>query len=301
VKSSTATGTTATASRAYRGRFAPSPTGLLHQGSLVAALGSWLDARAHGGKWLVRMEDLDRARNVPGAADAILATLDSLGLVADEPVLWQSARTAAHARALEQLRASGAVYRCTCTRSDEPGIYSGHCRQHPPLPGPAAWRLKLDPGETIEFDDVLQGRCRYPAAGLGDPVIFRRDGVAAYQLAVVVDDAFQGITHVVRGADLLESTAWQIALGRALGLPEPVHAHLPLVVEADGAKLAKSRNAEAIARWPPGLALERTLGLLGYTTPDGLAAETVPRILDWAQSGWPPQGLAGRRTLALPA
>jgi glutamyl-Q tRNA(Asp) synthetase len=273
----------------------------LHHGSLVAALGSWLDARAQGGKWLLRMEDLDRARNVPGAADAILATLDSLGLTADEPVLWQSARADAHALALDQLRGIDAVYRCTCSRSEEPGVYSGQCRRNPAGPGPAAWRLKLDAAATIAFDDILQGPCSHVVAGLGDPVIFRRDGVAAYQLAVVVDDAFQGITHVVRGADLLESTVWQIAVGRALGLSEPVYAHLPLVVEADGAKLAKSRHAQAIALWAPGRALERGLGLLGYTIPEGLGDEAVPRILDWALSGWPPPGLAGRRTIALPA
>lgn len=299
MKSSTAIGTTATA-EAYRGRFAPSPTGLLHQGSLLAAVGSWLDARAHGGKWLVRMEDLDRPRTVAGAAEAILRTLDSLGLTSDEPVLCQSSRDEAYAQALERLRANHCVYRCTCTRSELSGPYAGHCRMHPPpADGPAAWRLLLSPHARIDFDDLFQGQQSFNADSIGDPVIFRRDGIAAYQLAVVVDDAFQGITHVVRGADLLESTAWQIGVFRGLGLPAPRFGHLPLVVEPDGSKLSKSRGAQAVSGWPPGEALERILTLLGYSPPAGLRHEPVPRILDWALSGWPPAGLAGRRAIAL--
>lgn len=297
MKNSTATGTTATAER-YRGRFAPSPTGLLHQGSLLAALGSWLDARARGGQWLVRMEDLDRPRAVAGAADAILRTLGALGLNSDEPVLWQSSRSEAYAQALELLRGCDAIYRCTCSRAEQPGVYSGHCRSHAAPEGPAAWRLKLTPDSTIGFDDLFQGPQLLAAASLGDPVIFRRDAIAAYQLAVVVDDAFQGITHVIRGADLLDSTAWQIALNEALCFVTPRFGHLPLVVEPDGSKLSKSRGALAVAAWEPGHALERTLAMLGYATPEGLAGESVPRILDWALSGWPPVGVSGRRAIA---
>jgi glutamyl-Q tRNA(Asp) synthetase len=297
VKSSTAIGTTATA-EPYRGRFAPSPTGLLHQGSLLAALGSWLHARTRGGKWLVRMEDLDRPRTVAGAAQTILRTLDSLGLTSDEPVLWQSAREDAYSQALATLRETGAVYRCTCSRSEQPGVYSGRCRQHPPPPGPSAWRLTLPVDASLGFDDLFQGPVQFGADALGDPLVFRRDGQAAYQLAVVVDDAFQGITHVIRGADLLESTAWQIAVYRALGLPQPRFGHLPLVLEPDGSKLSKSRGAQAVASWAPGEALERTLRLLGYETPVGLGMEPVPRILDWALSGWQPAGLAGRAEIA---
>jgi glutamyl-Q tRNA(Asp) synthetase len=297
VKSSTATGTTATAD-AYRGRFAPSPTGLLHQGSLLAALGSWLHARAHGGKWLVRMEDLDRPRVVAGAAEAILRTLDSLGLTSDEPVLQQSARADAYAEALALLRAKGVAYRCTCSRTEAPGAYSGYCRRHPPAAGPCAWRLELPADSTLMFDDLFQGTRRYSAAELGDPVIFRRDGLAAYQLAVVVDDAFQRISHVIRGADLLESTAWQMAVYEGLGLPVPRFGHLPLVLEPDGSKLSKSRGATAVAGLTPGEALERTLGLLGYAPPKGLGREPITRILDWALSGWPPPGLAGRAAIA---
>jgi glutamyl-Q tRNA(Asp) synthetase len=298
VKSSTAIGTTATA-EAYRGRFAPSPTGFLHQGSLLAALGSWLDARTHAGKWLVRMEDLDTPRAVAGAADAILRTLDSLGLTSDEPVLRQSSRNEAYALALETLRTGDMAYRCTCSRAETSGPYAGRCRRHPPAEGPAAWRLKLQSSARIDFDDLFQGPLAFGTDAIGDPVIFRRDGIAAYQLAVVVDDAFQGITHVVRGADLLESTAWQLALFRALGLTPPRFGHLPLVVESDGSKLSKSRGAQAVSGWTPGEALERTLFLLGYAPPAGLGSEPVARILDWALSGWPPSGLAGRRAIAL--
>ena len=311
MKSSTATGTTATAEPAargsglqttarYRGRFAPSPTGLLHHGSLLAALASWLDARAHRGVWLVRMEDLDGARNISGADEQILRTLESFGLIADEPVLYQSSRMPAYETALSDLQHQGLAYRCTCSRSDAPGVYSGHCRRHPPAPGPAAWRFAMPEAEVLRFADGLQGPQQYSTAALGDPVIWRRDGTPAYQLAVVVDDAFQGITHVVRGADLLDSTAWQQAIGDGLRLPRLRYAHLPLVMEPDGAKLAKSRRAQAIGDWPPGVALIMVLELLGYRPPVGLAAEPVTRILDWALAGWPPAGLAGRRAVALP-
>jgi glutamyl-Q tRNA(Asp) synthetase len=286
---------------AYRGRFAPSPTGLLHHGSLLAALASWLDARAHGGAWLVRMEDLDAPRNVPGADEQILRTLDALGLTADEPVLYQTTRLDAYDVALQELRARNLAFRCTCSRSDTPGVYSGHCRRHPPPPGPAAWRFAMPAHSAVEFNDELQGPQRFAVSTLGDPVIFRRDGVPAYQLAVVVDDAYQQITHVVRGSDLLESTAWQVAIGQGLGARPLHYMHLPLVVEPDGGKLAKSRRSRAVAEWPPAEALATTLGLLGYAPPPELAAEPIPRILDWALAGWPPKGLAGLSRLALPA
>jgi glutamyl-Q tRNA(Asp) synthetase len=154
---------------------------------------------------------------------------------------------------------------------------------------------------AVQFTDGLQGEQRFAVSGLGDPVIVRRDELPAYQLAVVVDDAFQGITHVVRGSDLLESTAWQLAIGQGLEASPLRYLHLPLVVEPDGSKLAKSRRSRAVAEWPPGAALVSTLGLLGYAPPSGLAAEAVPRILDWALAGWPPEGLAGLSSVALPA
>jgi glutamyl-Q tRNA(Asp) synthetase len=180
-------------------------------------------------------------------------------------------------------------------------VYSGHCRRHPPLPGPAAWRFALADHAVLRFEDGLQGSQSYAAGALGDPVIWRRDGTPAYQLAVVVDDAFQGITHVVRGSDLLESTAWQLAIGEGLRLPQPQYLHLPLVIEPDGGKLAKSRRARAVAEWPPGQALVTVLGLLGCHPEPGLAAEPIPRILDWALSAWPPSALAGSASLTLPA
>jgi glutamyl-Q tRNA(Asp) synthetase len=265
---------------------------------VLAALGSWLDARANRGKWLVRMEDLDRPRTVAGAADAILRTLESLGLSSDEPVLWQTTRGEAYSAALARLRESGVLYRCTCSRTEISGVYSGHCRRHPAAEGPAAWRLKLPADAQISFEDLFQGPQSFGTGALGDPVLCRRDGIAAYQLAVVVDDAFQGISHVIRGADLLDSTAWQIAVYDALGLPQPRFGHLPLVTEPDAGKLSKSRGARAVAGWAPGEALERTLGMLGCDPPAGLRHEPVDRILDWAVARWPPAGLAGRTAIA---
>jgi len=307
-RSSTATGTIATAESAatgvaagrYRGRFAPSPTGRLHHGSLVAALASWLDARRHRGAWLLRIEDLDVARNVAGSEDAILRTLDSLGLTADEPLVRQSTRADLYHAALERLHRDGLAYRCTCSRSEEPGIYSGRCRRHPAPPGPAAWRFAMTAGERIAFQDGFQGRCQFDADLLGDPVIFRRDGIAAYQLAVVVDDADQGITHVVRGADLLDSTPWQLRIGAALGAQAPAFIHVPLVTGPGGEKLAKSRSAPAVADLPPGQALAVALRLLDYSVPEEVAHSPPARILDWALQDWPPASLQGRASVALP-
>jgi glutamyl-Q tRNA(Asp) synthetase len=284
----------------YRGRFAPSPTGLLHQGSLVAALASWLDARAHRGTWLIRMEDLDTPRCVPGAAQAILATLAGLGLVSDEPVIYQSTRAAAYAQALQQLEASGHSYRCSCSRSEAPGVYSGHCRNLGIQALPAARRLRLATDSSIRFTDAIQGECSFDTSALGDPVIFRRDNLAAYQLAVVVDDAAQGITQVVRGADLLDSTAWQIAIATALSLPVPRYAHVPLITEADGSKLAKSRRSLAIGTESPA-ALYDALTLLQQSPPIELKAAPVSDILGWAVANWRLDPLAGTRAVPLPS
>jgi len=226
----------------YRGRFAPSPTGALHFGSLVAALGSWLDARAHDGVWLVRIEDLDPPREVPGAADAQLAMLAAFGLVSDEPVVRQSERGALYDAALQQLADAGWLFECACTRSDLSATAGIHQRcLRPVLAGqPHALRLRM-PALDIWFEDRVCGRYgqRLDEA-VGDLVLRRSDGWYAYQLAVVVDDAAQGITHVVRGADLLDSTPRQIHLQRLLGLPTPVYMHLPLVRDEAGRKLSKS-------------------------------------------------------------
>jgi glutamyl-Q tRNA(Asp) synthetase len=301
VKNNTATGTTATASQPapYRGRFAPSPTGLLHAGSLVAALGSWLDARAHDGTWLIRMEDLDTPRVVPGAADAILATLAAFGMESDEPIMYQSARQAAYTQALHELASSQLVYRCSCSRSESPGVYNGHCRDLKLQSSQTAWRLRLDPASRIQCHDCLQGDCTTAAAALGDPIVFRRDGHAAYQLAVVVDDATQGITHVVRGADLLDSTCWQIAIAQALSLPSPLYSHLPVVTEPDGSKLAKSRRSLPLdPRQAPALLVE-ALSLLQQQPTEKLTTAPVRDILGWAVGNWRPERLAGFREVRL--
>jgi glutamyl-Q tRNA(Asp) synthetase len=257
----------------YRGRFAPSPTGPLHFGSLVAAIGSFLDARHQGGSWLIRMEDLDRTRQVPGAADSILRTLDAFALHWDGALVYQSARTDAYAEALNRLQALGLTYPCGCSRSQiaaaglagpEGPIYPGTCRAGL-APGRPARSLRLRvPGGTIAFQDRIQGRCGQDvAAEIGDFVLRRADGIHAYQLAVVVDDAWQGITDVVRGADLTASTPRQILLQRALGLPTPAYAHIPLVLDARGRKLSKSDAAAPVDPadpLPAGLLVLRHLG-----------------------------------------
>lgn len=304
MRSSTATGTTATAeagaAAAYRGRFAPSPTGLLHQGSLLAAVASWLDARAHRGTWLIRMEDLDGPRVVPGAADAILHTLAGFGLESDEPVLAQSTRGDAYREALTGLASRGLAYRCRCSRSEIHGPYDGRCRDLGITDPDSAWRLRLPDNATIAFDDLIQGHQQSPASSLGDPVLLRRDGIAAYQLAVVVDDAYQQITRVVRGADLLESTAWQVALAHSLQLPVPAYAHVPVLTEPDGTKLAKSRRSVPLAGSAPGPVLIDTLALLGLPANSELKAAPVSDILHWAVQHWNPKSMAGLRTLPLP-
>ena len=236
------------------GRFAPSPTGPLHLGSLVAALGSWLLARWAGGRWLVRIEDIDTPRVVPGSAEEILATLRRYGLQWDGDVVWQSQRTALYEAALATLRGRGLVYDCACSRAElqraasaplgrEP-VYPGTCRNGLP-PGRAARAIRFRaPDDAIAFDDLLRGRVEENVAGeTGDFVVRRADGLFAYQLAVVVDDEEQGVTQVVRGADLLSSTARQIALQRALGYRTPEYAHLPLVANANGSKLGKRDGA----------------------------------------------------------
>ncbi len=240
----------------YVGRFAPSPTGPLHMGSLVAALASYLDAKAHQGRWLVRMDDLDQPRCVPGAGEAILASLTALGLRADGEVVWQSRRHAAYRDAFEKLRKAGAVFACACTRREiadsrlhpaERGretIYPGTCRNGiAPGRAPRAWRMRVDQTVT-RFNDRWQGEITQDLASeAGDFVLLRADGQWAYQLAVVVDDAAAGVTDVVRGADLIDSTPRQIFLQRALGLPTPRYLHVPVVTNAHGEKLSKQTEA----------------------------------------------------------
>lgn len=240
----------------YVGRFAPSPSGALHFGSLVAALASWLDARAARGRWLVRIEDLDATRQPAGAADAILRTLERFGLGWDGPVAYQSLRTPLYEAALESLRPH--TYWCGCSRreiadsslglaEDGAQIYPGTCRAGlPPGKPPRALRLRTD-AAAIEFTDRVQGRrSQVVAAEVGDFVLFRADGQFAYQLAVVVDDAEQGVSDVVRGADLLGSTARQVHLQRLLGVPTPRYLHVPVAVDAAGRKLSKHMGAQPL-------------------------------------------------------
>ena len=217
----------------YRGRFAPSPTGLLHAGSLVAALASWLDARAHGGKWLVRIEDVDKPRTVQGAADGILRQLAQCGLHSDEAVLFQSSPEAQkrYQAVLDDLIARQWVYPCHCTRKSlGHGLHRPHREEHSPIG--CAWRLRVDDPEVAQT--------------VGDFVLKRADGCFTYQLAVVVDDAAQGITHIVRGADLADNTARQMYLQRLLGYPTPHYHHTPLVLGENGQKLSKQNGARAM-------------------------------------------------------
>jgi len=250
----------------YRGRFAPSPTGPLHLGSLVAAVGSWLRARTQNGAWLVRMEDLDPPREVPGASADILATLAAFGLESDEPVIYQSRREPAYRTAFQQLRAAGQIFPCWCSRSDlEPahGIHRGACVAARDNDRPPAWRVRATE-VTIEFDDVALGaQAQNLREAAGDFVVRRVEGWYAYQLAVVVDDAHQRIDEVVRGIDLLDSTPRQIHLQRLLGLPTPQYLHLPLVLDKDGRKLSKQDRARPVDRRDPVPALRFALAFLG--------------------------------------
>lgn len=277
----------------YVGRFAPSPTGALHFGSLVAAVASWLDARAAGGTWRVRIEDVDRVRCVPGAAEAILATLERLGLEWDGAVTWQSRNTAAYETALEMLRARGCVYRCRCSRREiadsalrgiEGAIYPGTCRARAIADDePYAERFRATDTD-VAFDDRVQGRIvQNVAHAIGDFVLRRRDGLHAYQLAVLVDDAAEGVTDVVRGADLLASTPRQILLQRALGYATPRYLHVPVATDARGEKLSKQTLAHPVDAAAPAVALRAALRFLGQEAPDGA---NVRDLLGQAARAW---------------
>ena len=277
----------------YRGRFAPSPTGHLHFGSLVAAAGSWLCARHAGGEWLLRMEDIDPPREVPGSAASILAALPAFGLGADAPALFQSQRIAAYDAAFERLRAAGQVFPCWCSRSElasAGGIHrDGHCVASPQAGQPPAWRLRV-PDIAIAFDDALQGPQRQNLRDeVGDFVIRRVEGFYSYQLACVVDDAYQGITEVVRGRDLLDSTARQIWLQRCLGLPVPAYRHLPLVLDDEGRKLSKSEQAFPVDPADPLPALRRALAFLRLPAP--ASAEDAHDLLAQALANFDPANL----------
>ncbi len=251
------------------------------------------------------MEDLD-PRCIPGCADAQLRTLEVLGLTWDGLVEYQSRRTGHYQAALEQLRAAGATFECSCSRAElasegaTPSRYPGTCRAGPRHPGPTATRLRIEETSAVTFEDRFQGPISCEPETLGDVIIRRRDGVFAYQLAVVVDDALQGITDVVRGADLLASTGWQIALQRALGLPTPAYGHLPLATEPGGAKLAKSRRSVALDPARAGAQLLSVLRLLNQAPPAALDGAAPPEVLAWALEHWSPQRFHGVPEIALP-
>ncbi|WP_288132605.1 tRNA glutamyl-Q(34) synthetase GluQRS [Microbulbifer sp.] len=269
----------------YIGRFAPSPTGPLHFGSLVCAVGSYLDAVAHGGRWLVRMEDLDPPREMPGAADRILKSLDAHGLHWHEPVAWQSARHPLYDDALEKLQQQSLVYPCGCTRAQIRDA-GGHDRQNCTAPEPgASYALRFAcAGGSTGFEDIWHGS--QSQAVTEDPILKRKDGLYAYQLAVVVDDISQGITHIIRGADLMDCTAVQLRLFHALGARPPAFGHLPLVMNDSGQKLSKQNHAAALddSRAPENLAT--ALGFLGFRPPPELARSNVGEILSWASARW---------------
>jgi glutamyl-Q tRNA(Asp) synthetase len=291
----------------YTGRFAPSPTGLLHAGSLVAALASWLDARAHGGQWLVRIEDVDTPRCVPGADLAILQQLADCGLVPNGPVLWQSQRHAAYQSALDSLVLKAWAYPCGCSRKDietaieeaqarsvdrhQAAVYPGTCRHGLNGKPARAWRLDVQavqtalglPALTHWGDRRLGPQPQNVCDAVGDFVLRRADGLWAYQLAVVVDDAAQGITHVVRGQDLADNTARQIVLQRALGLPTPQYLHTPLVLGANGEKLSKQNGALALELSNPQAVLT-ALNLAAQVL--GLPAVPTPTSAEQALASW---------------
>ncbi len=289
-KSSTATATTATADNAppYVGRFAPTPSGDLHLGSLYAATASYLDARAHGGQWFLRIEDLDKPREVKGSADGILRALELFGFEWDGPVVRQSERMHLYEEALESLASRRLIYHCSCSRQqlDDDGRYPGTCRDRAIADAMAATRLRIE-SAPILFADRIQGTYRQDvAAAVGDIILKRRDQIIAYVLAVVVDDAAQGITHIVRGADLLDNTPRQILLQRLLGLATPGYAHVAVLTETDGSKLAKSRHAVPLGEAAPLRQLLTVFMWLGLTPPACLNDASLAEAFEWAIAQW---------------
>ncbi|KZN18153.1 MULTISPECIES: tRNA glutamyl-Q(34) synthetase GluQRS [Pseudomonas] len=292
---------TAIASPAYIGRFAPTPSGHLHFGSLVAALASYLDARSVGGRWLVRMEDLDPPREEPGAQAAILKALESYGFEWDGDMVRQSERHAAYDEVINRLFNQGLAYACTCSRKQlEPyhGIYPGFCRNAGHGTENAAIRLRV-PELEYHFIDRVQGEFRqHLGREVGDFVIRRRDGLYAYQLAVVLDDAWQGITDIVRGADLLDSTPRQLYLQELLGLPQPRYLHIPLITQPDGHKLGKSYRSPPLTEDQATPLLLRALRALGHKPATELNDATPRQVLSWGIAHW--DALLIPRTLTLP-
>ncbi len=292
------------------GRFAPTPSGPLHFGSLVAALGSYLQARARGGLWKLRIDDLDTPRVIPGAIDTILRQLEACALHWDDAVLYQSCRGEAYSAALAQLDTAGLLYPCACSRRELrerglPGpfgpVYPGTCRNGLPHGRTArALRVRV-PADAVCIDDALQGRyCQNLARDIGDFVVRRADGIVAYQLATVLDDAWQGVTEVVRGHDLLDSTPRQRYLIERLGLPLPTWMHLPVVVDRAGLKLAKQNRARPIPLDHPAPWMIAALRVLGLQPESDLEHAAPAEIVAWAGEHWQPKQLQGRTTVTLP-
>jgi glutamyl-Q tRNA(Asp) synthetase len=279
----------------YIGRFAPSPTGPLHLGSLYTALASYLDARNHHGRWLLRIDDLDTPRNVPGAIPAILDCLRRFGLHWDGEVYYQSQHVADYLEAIARLQGRHRLYRCICSRkrlAAHPDVYPGFCRnQQTPDHQEHALRVKTD-DEELSFEDRIQGTIREnPARQHGDFIIKRKDGIIAYQLAVVVDDHLQGVNRVVRGFDLMDSTARQAFLHRLLDYPVPEYMHVPIIVDRQGCKLSKQTRAQAVDEDHPAAALILLLDWLKQNPPASLRHAAIGEILDWAIEHWQPQPL----------
>ena len=271
----------------HLGRFAPSPTGELHFGSLVAAVGSYLQARSRAGGWIIRIEDLDPPREKPGAAQSQLATLRRFGMISDRPVEYQSSLRSRHEAAVRNLLEARLAFLCACSRSQLPanGVYPGTCRSGIRA-GQRARAVRFQvPDTEIEFFDLLRGIQRQsPARQCGDFIIRRADDLIAYQLAVVVDDAQAGVTEVVRGVDLIDSTARQILLQRALGLAQPCYLHLPLIIDAHGRKLSKSSGDDPVSRYRPADALRLALRALGHEPP--AATQSLETQWAWARGAW---------------
>ena len=293
----------------YRGRFAPTPSGPLHLGSLVAAVGSYVEAKSHKGEWLLRIENLDPLREVSGASGEILKVLEKLGMEWDRSVVYQSQRTEAYRAALATLEKQRLIYPCSCSRKEimdstlsgiEGPVYPGTCRDHlHRRTSPVAWRIRTD-NKPIEFVDSLQGPVRHRLQqDVGDFVLRRSDGVFAYQLAVVVDDAEQGVTHVVRGEDLLNSTPRQIYLQRRLDYPPPYYSHLPVVVNEEGEKLSKQTRAAPVNAANPIPQLITALRLLGQTPLPELVDAELASFWKWTIANWQPERIP-RNVLTAP-
>ena len=291
----------------YKGRFAPSPTGLPHLGTLIAALASYLQARVNRGEWVLRIEDVDTTRRVQGADDAMLRTLDRFGFEWDGEVIRQSQRTALYDHALQQLDAQDLVFPCTCSRKllaqtalEQAGVYPGTCRgQKLPFPHEHAVRMRVA-DVTIGFEDAVIGEYRQAlGTECGDFVVKRRDGLFAYQLAVVVDDADQGVTEVVRGADLLDSTPRQIYLQQCLDYPRPDYCHVPLLLDPEGRKLGKSEGAAELRPERPVRSLYAALDHLGQQPPADLARAGLTDIWQWAVDNWDIKKIPKRPSMIL--